>query len=380
MTLLYTIAGTYRAAGMERILTDKANALAKHGINVYIVTTDQAGRPDAFPLYSKVHRIDLPIGYEANNGGSFLDKLVHYPALQRKHRKLLRKVLEEIRPDIVISMFCGDEGFLPRIKDGSRKVLEVHFSRFKRLQYGRRGLWAIADRIRSAMDARHIRAFECFITLTQEDLGYWGHPANGQVIPNFLSSVPAEPSPLTGKTVLAVGRFSYQKGFDRLLDAWAEVKENPLSLSWNLVLAGGGELRQELEDQVLRLGIQSSVTLLDAVKDMDTLYRSASILALSSRYEGLPMVLLEAQAYGLPVVSFDCQCGPRDVITPGKDGLLVPEGDVRGLSDALLSLMAAPEKRKAMGETARRRAARWDKDTIIVQWIKLFTELSSSPR
>ena len=88
------------------------------------------------------------------------------------------------------------------------------------------------------------------------------------------------------------------------------------------------------------------------------------------------MVLLEAQSWGIPLVSFDCKCGPRDVITDGEDGLLVPEGDVPALAGALAKLMESSELRNRMGAAGRRNAARWNKDTIMQQWIRLFQEIS----
>ena len=114
MHLLYNIAGLYRPAGMERVLTDKANWLVSHGHRVTILTTEQKGRPNAFLLDPRVQTRDLAIGYEDNNGGSLLDKLVHYPAKQRRHRKALEAVLKELKPDIAISMFCNEVNLLPR--------------------------------------------------------------------------------------------------------------------------------------------------------------------------------------------------------------------------------------------------------------------------
>ena len=111
---------------MERVLADKANWLAAHGYAVTILTTDQLGRPDAFPLDPRIAKFDLGINYESNNGGSLLDKLLHYPAKQQRHRRALAAKLSEIHPDITISMFCNEVNLLPRMHDGSRKVLEIH--------------------------------------------------------------------------------------------------------------------------------------------------------------------------------------------------------------------------------------------------------------
>ena len=189
MRIVYLIAGTYRAAGMERVLANKANWWAAHGHEVHILTTDQRGRPSAFAMDPSINMLDLGINYEENNGASFLSKVLKYPGKQWRHRRRLTKALKTIKADIVVSMFCNDVSFLPKIQDGSRKVLEVHFSRFKRLQYGRKGLWALADRLRSRTDLEHVRAFDRFVVLTEEDKGYWGDLPNIVVIPNSVTTI-----------------------------------------------------------------------------------------------------------------------------------------------------------------------------------------------
>ena len=339
MKIIYTIAGTYRAAGMERVLADKTAWLCSHGYEVMVVTTEQKGRPSAFRIDSSVRSVDLGIGYEDNNGGSFLSKLVNYPFKQFRHRRRLSALLKKEKADIVVSMFCNDESFLPKINDGSRKVLEIHFSRFKRLQYGRKGIWTIADKLRSSLDLKHIARFDKFVVLTDEDRAYWGNLSNIEVIKNSIADRADMPSSLDTKTVVAVGRLSYQKSIDRLIDSWKMVCEMMPSCGWKLRIVGDGEMRESLDRQVNALGISDSVEFAGVLSDMDEVYANASILALSSRYEGLPMVLLEAQAHGVPAVSFACKCGPRDVIENGVNGLLVEEGDIKGMADALCKLI-----------------------------------------
>ena len=373
MRIVYNIAGLYRPSGMEKILTDKANWLAAHGYQVTIITTEQKGRPDAFPLDSRIARRDLAIGYEDNNGASLWNKLIHYPLKQYRHRKRLTEALMEIRPDITVSMFCNDQGFLPSIKDGSRKVLELHFSRLKRLQYGRKGLWGLVDRLRSANEVRQVKRFDRFVTLTREDLSMWGDIPGICSIPNGIRLQDIVPGGHKCNTVIAVGRYMYQKGLDRLIDAWKIVcEELGTGHSWGLHLLGDGELRPQLQEQIDRLGLTGSVNLCGTVKDMPSEYRRAAILAMSSHYEGLPMALIEAQAYGLPAVSFDCKCGPREVIVDGRTGLLVPEGDVQALARALLDLIRDPERRRQMGAEAARMAVRFDFEAIMNQWDQLF--------
>lgn len=376
MKIIYTIAGLYRPAGMERILTAKANYLSRHGYEVVIVTTEQKGRPSAFALDKGVRCVDLGIGYEDNNGASLWDKLIHYPGKHRRHKKALRDLLYKERPRITVSMFCGDEDFLPSVKDGSKKILEVHFSRFKRLQYGRGGLWAFADRCRSRQESRFAARFDRFVTLTQEDYHNWGAPANALFIPNFLEHYPPTTADLESKVVLAVGRFSHQKAFSRLIESWyrATLELGP-GHGWQLLLVGSGELKAELQNQIHVSGLDGCARILEPTTEIDTVYRNASIMALSSRYEGLPMVLLEAQSYGIPAVAFDCKCGPRDVILDGEDGFLIPEGDTDAFARALVKLIQDDKLRLRMGDAARKNSSRWDKEKIMKQWTDLFCSI-----
>ena len=372
MHILYNIAGFYRPAGMERVLADKANWLVGQGHRVTILTTEQKGRPNAFPLDERIHKRDLAIGYEDNNGGSLWDKLVHYPGKQRRHKKALEKALAEFKPDITMSMFCNEVNLIPRMKDGSKKVLEVHFSRFKRLQYGKTGLWGLVNRFRSAQDARLVRRYDRFVVLTGEDKKNWGPMDTIRVIPNPVNFRPQTPAALDGKTIIAVGRYTHQKGLERLIDAWSRI---PHKEGWSLRLVGDGEDRQTLENQIKESGLEGSVLLGRAESDMDSVYRGAALLALPSRYEGLPMALLECQAFGVPAVAFDCRCGPREIIKNGKTGFLVKEGDVTCLASALEKLMRDDSLRKEMGRNAFLNAEAWRPETIMPKWIQLFQEI-----
>lgn len=358
------------------MLANKANALAAAGHEPVIVTTDQRGREPAFALDPSIRSIDLSIGYEDNNGGAFLDKLIHYPAKQKAHRKKLRDILMAEKADVVVSMFCGDERFITGIKDGSRKMAEIHFSRFKRLQYGRKGIWALADKFRNRQDLKVARRFERFIVLTEEDRGYWeadaiaaGKPmTNLTVIPNARTFRCDSPSSLEAHEVIAVGRYSAQKHLDALLEAWQKAVKG----DWKLRLVGDGGERDSLEAKAAGLGIGGSVIFGKSEGDIRDIYSHASILALSSHYEGLPMVLIEAQAAGLPIVSFECKCGPRDVITDGVDGFLVPQNDTSALAARLSALMEDKKLRKSMGAAAFKASERFDESRIMKMWIELF--------
>lgn len=373
MRIVYNIAGTYNSGGMERVLANKANWLVRYGYEVIIITTDQQGKSSFFELDSRIRCYDLGVNYDDNNDKSFFNKFTHYPFKLYKHKKRLTNLLNILKADIVISMFCNDVSFITKIKDGSKKILEIHFSRFKRLQYGRKGLWKYADWWRYQTDAKVVNRFDKFIVLTEEDKGYWGNLSNMIVIPNARTFKVSEPAKLNHSKVIAVGRLEHQKGFDRLIDAWRIiVNEMP---DWSLHIVGNGELREELQKQIDTLGLSDKISLGKTETDMISVYKSASILAMSSYYEGLPMVLLEAQAVGLPIVSFACKCGPKDVIEDGLDGFLVKEGDVKTLAERLLTLMKDKELRMRMGMEAYARSEKYSEDVIMNKWLSLFDGL-----
>ena len=373
MKILYCIACTCHSGGMERVLANKANYLARHGYEIVVVTTDQRGRLPFFPLKPSIRSIDLGINYDENNGKSFLNKLLHYPLKQYRHKKRLKAVLMTERPDVTVSMFNNDAGFIPGIKDGSAKVLEIHFSKFKRLQYGRKGVWKLADWWRSKQDEKTVRKFDRFVVLTEEDKAYWGNLPNIMVIPNAISGIPAGTALLANKRVIAVGRYTYQKGFERLVDAWHLLASR--FPDWKLDIIGEGEERPLLEQRIHFYGLDGQVTLTRPTQEIGKVYQEASILASSSRYEGLPMVLLEAQAFGLPIVAFQCKCGPKDIVSDGMNGYLVPEGDTAGMAQRLEILMKDEALRKRMGLKAKESALRFNEEVIMKKWMYTFQTL-----
>jgi glycosyltransferase involved in cell wall biosynthesis len=360
---------------MERVLANKANYLAEHGYDVSIITTDQKNGKPFFALSPRIKCYDLDVNYSENNGKGIANKVLHYPFKQWKHKKKLTKLLNRLQADIVISMFGNDVSFISKIKDGSKKALEVHFSRFKRLQYGRKGLWKWIDAFRNKADLRLVNTFDRFVVLTHEDQAYWGDLTNMEVIPNARSFNPAETAPLDEKKVIAIGRYDYQKGFEYLIDAWKMVhNKHP---EWQLDIIGEGEFRKQLQCRIDENNLNGNIHLKPPTTHIEEVYLKSSILAMSSRYEGLPMVLLEGQAFGLPIVSFECKCGPKDIVTNGVDGFLVQEGNVRELADKIIQLIEDEPLRKKMGRMAKRNSERFSEPVIMNKWVKLFNHLEN---
>lgn len=374
MKIAYCIAGTCHSGGMERVLANKANYLVKQGYEVVIITTDQRDTPSFFPLNKKIKCYDLGINYEENNGRSFFNKLIHYPGKQRKHKKRLIDLLKKEKPDITISMFCNDISFMPHIKDGSKKILEIHFSKYKRIQYGRKGLWKLADRWLSRQDEKWVRRFDKFVVLTEEDRRYWGNLHNITVIPNARTFTPSQTADMENKKVIAVGRYTYQKGFERLIEAWHLII--PDFPDWRLEIVGDGEQRAMLKEMTARYGIENSVVLVPANNEIEKHYLSSSVYAMTSRYEGLPMVLLEAQAFGLPIISFNCKCGPSDIVDNGKNGFLVEESDIPAFASQLRKVMADIELRKKMSRNALETSKKFSVEPVMSHWMQLFKSLT----
>lgn len=380
MKIVYCILDCSQPGGTERTLSVQANYFAGHGHEVHIVTTETpANAVPAYDFSDKIRFHNLAIGYRDVDGGLSPSKLLGRLRRGRTHRARLTALLMELRADVVVTMFGHEMSFLYKIKDGSKKISEFHFSRDYRDVESRSQGYSWAKRqftlLKEWRKRRFIRHYDAFVILTRQDAAKWGALPNLHVIPNARTFTTDNPAQLENKEVLAVGRYAYQKGFDLLLQAWAAVCREVSG--WTLRIVGDGELRDELQQMVARLGVGDSVILARQSSDVQSLYRRAAIYVMSSRYEGLPMVLLEAQAAGLPIVSFACPCGPSDVVTDGRDGFLVPAGDTDALAARLLTLMRDPALRQRMGAAAYADSARFSTEAVMEQWERLFDSLLS---
>lgn len=221
--------------------------------------------------------------------------------------------------------------------------------------------------------ARIYRRVDAAVMLTAGDRDAFraavGPRANLLVIPNGVPAAARGRASLESPTVVAVGRLTHQKGFERLVEAFAEVA--PVHPQWRLRICGAGNRRKQLERQIAESGLEGVVTLAGQVQHIDRELLGASIFALSSRFEGLPMALIEAMSVGLPVVAFDCPTGPREVIEDGRSGRLVPEGDTAALSLALLELIEDEPTRRALADGALERSRDYAIEAIAPRWAEL---------
>lgn len=376
MKLIYCIRALYNPGGMERVLVNKVTWLVRElGWEILVVTTDQKGRPTFYPFPKEVRMIDLGINYSDDNDFSPCRKIAGYLRRRRRHRRALTNLLLRERADVVVSLFPSESSFIPSIQDGSKKVLELHYCKFFRLQYGRKGILGLIDRWRTWKDDFLVRRFDKFVVLTHEDRNYWGRLPNIEVIPNAAKNMSGHFSDVSAYRVIAVGRLDYQKGFDRLIQAWSLVQADGRFADWQLDIFGQGEWKDMLQQMIYEEGLQANAHINPPTKDIASEYVRSSLLVMSSHYEGFPMVMIEAMACGLPVVSFDYKCGPRDIIRHGENGLLVKDGDIRGLAEAMMKVMGDDAYRKRLSGAALNVVSTYSEEAVMGQWTRLFASL-----
>lgn len=233
--------------------------------------------------------------------------------------------------------------------------------------------------VRRAM-ARCYSRLDALVVLTTRDARDFAAslpaPPRVAVIPNTVRKLEGGQAALTGRTILAAGRLTPQKGFDLLIRAFARVAaEHP---DWGLRICGGGRRQHNLQRLIDEHGLADRVTLPGPVKRLGAEMERASLFVLSSRFEGFPLTLIEAMSKGLPVVSFDCPTGPRDVIDDHRNGILVPAGDIDALASGMLELVADDQLRHRLGAAAALTATDYTIDAIGPKWEHLFRELGLS--
>lgn len=376
MKLLYCFFDCSNFGGTERTLALQANYFAEHGHEVSIVTTEEPVLDKrAYPFSDKINFYNLDIRYAEVDGSYSPVKILRRLRKGRLHRIRLQSLVQQLNPDIIISLFSHEMPIVNKVKGDSVTVAQLHFFKYYRnvetrlLHKPLLLRWFVL--LKEWRKRLYIGSYDAFVVLTEEDRSKWNLD-NIHVIPNALPFQSEQVSALDSKHVISVGRLSVQKGYDQLLEAWHKV-----SLShpdWILDIYGSGSEQERLE-QLIRKYQLDNVVIHSPVSDIKTKYLESSIYVLSSLYEGFGLVLIEAMTCGVPCVSYACPCGPSDIIKDGVDGLLVPVGDTDALAEKLCMLIENPDLRKKMGKEAAKNVLRFSEENVMKLWENLFHDL-----
>lgn len=373
--LVFCTPAIYSAGGVERVVTVKANYFSEQlDYDVTIIVTEGHGRESFFSLSDKVKVINYELFFEELWRLPFWKKVFVYLRKQYEYKKKLKADLMRIHPDITISTLRREINFLISISDGSIKIGELHVNRanyrntdgtsfFKRL-FAK--LW-----MNSLLG--HLKQLDRMVVLTDNALCDWPELSNVVKIPDALPFKIEGKSELNSKRIISIGRYAYDKGNDLLLQAWSIIeKKFP---DWVLDIYGNGN-KEPYQKLINDLCIDKKrCHLYGPTTDVCKEYFSSSVFLLPSRFEGFGLVIIESMACGVPVISFDCENGPRSIISDGVDGFLIQPFDIKTFAEKVMLLMNNKTLRKKMGDNAQKAASQYDIDIIGHQWKQLFDEL-----
>ncbi|UJF28776.1 glycosyltransferase family 4 protein [Kaistella sp. 97-N-M2] len=357
MKLLYITNGISGSGGLERVLSVKASMLAEDlGYEVHMLSLNEIAKDPFFPFSKKIrfHSVEV--------GGNPVTYLLQY-------KNSLQKKIDQIQPGII--SVCDDalKGFfLPGFI--STKAKWIHESHASLLLADRGKGVSLFKKAQHRLKQVLGKRFTKIVLLTEGNKKEW-HLKNLAVIPNPIPFESNQVSSLENKKVMAVGSYSYNKGYDLLLQIWSKAEKN--FPAWELHIYGKGthdHLHSTAKDLNLK-NIHFHAPVLDIEKE----YLNSSLLVLPSRSEGFGMVLIEAMGCGLPVVSFDCPSGPADIITDGEDGFLIENGNMEMFAKQVSVLMNDDQLRKGMGAKAKKNVQRFSAGKIVQQWDALFRSL-----
>ena len=379
MKLVYYIPSLFISGGLERIITFKANYLVENypDYQITIITSEQLGKKPYFNLSPKIKHIDINVPFDQPYNQSKLAKAIKFPYRYMLFKHRLSKELKELRADIVISTLRRELYFINSIKDGSVKIAEFHVTRHSYNINSRKSTNTVVNLIKKTFNQYYIDQISKlgkFVILTNEEKHNWPELNNIKVIGNPIVINTDKVSNCSSTQVIAVGRHSYQKGFDLLIKSWNLLTQK--YPNWILKIYGDGNTKEIIE-LINQLKLSNNCILEHSTPNIVEKYLESSIFVLSSRFEGFGLVITEAMSCGVPPVSFACPCGPKDIIKDGEDGLLVENGNIEQLAEKICYLIENEDVRKEMGKKARINVERFKIENIVKQWDDLFKELLS---
>ncbi len=357
--------------GLERVWSDKMNALCKAGYDIYLVTTDQGNHTFPYSLNEGIHHIDLGIRFTQIYAFKGLVRIWKTISLIFSFKKQLQVFLEEIHPDILVSNTSFFVDVLVRLKGEIPLIVESHGICERPFHMEKMN---VKNHFKKFFHYHAIGKADVVVALTKQDASQW-KKINSYVctIPDMVHlNLSSTFSTNESKRIIFVGRLDSQKGYDQLSKIWDVVSlKHP---DWSLDIYGEG-VDQEKNRNLIPQG--KNVFVHSHTSQILEKYKECSILILTSVYEPFGLVIPEAMSCGLPVVSFDCPYGPSEIISHGVDGFLVRQGDTSEFADKLFLLMENAELRKTMGLNAIQSSQKYAVDKILPKWQQLYNKIVS---
>lgn len=355
------------AGGVERFVCAMANHLDRQGMDVAVGSVDTPRERVSYVLEPSVRVVHGTAALAAlGEGGSRLGRARQLLQRQWHIGRALARLIRDERPDVVVlnglttacSTLLADASFAARTICCDHN----HFD-------ARSGLWRW-------LRAKLYPKVAAVVSLTQADAPrFRALNRHTEVIYNASTLRADEPAAVAAPIVLAVGRHVAQKGFDLLVRAWQVVSaELPDA---RLRIVGDGPLREETRALARELGVDDRIEWVDPTPRIEQHFRDAAVFVLPSRYEGMPLALLEAQALGVPSVAFDCPTGPAEILS-GDTGRLVPPGDFDALAKAMVELLGSVTLRQQMARAAIARSLEvFSPERHFAQWVALVQRVGS---
>jgi glycosyltransferase involved in cell wall biosynthesis len=357
MRILIVINNISAIGGTERVTSHVANLLAQKGYIVDILSIHQRSSSTFFSVDKNIGQLSL-----YPNEISLMKSLI--PASFKLYR-IAKKYDVVIFSDTQMSLLSG----LITLISKTKVIAWEHFNS------------TIVTRFGSRWFGRKMAAWlsDLVVVLTEQDQTSWQAKYwiknSIKVIPNPSAIKIKEKAvnEIRTSTVISVGRYTDQKGFDLLVQSWAAIDED-IRQSWQLKIIGpNGSAKPDLMKKIKELAL-NNVTLADTCADMATEYDNADIYVMSSRYEGFGLTLIEAMSSGLPVVAFDCPMGPGEIIDK-QYGVIVEQGNITALSDAISKLIIDKKLRHHLSTQALVRAKDFSEQTIADVWESTLADL-----
>lgn len=344
------------AGGAERVMVAIANHWAGDGKKVEIATFDQPGTGSFYETDSQVTLSELDLFGQSEGLGRAI-------AQNARRVSTLRRHIKQVAPDCVVS-FLTECNILTLFATVMLRVPVIVAEHTDPEKCPLAPMWSPLRKISYRRAAR-------VIVLNQQARMFFGRLSNVSIIPNPVLRCADEEQELAKDgahhTILAMGRFGSEKGFDILLTAFASL-DRVSEQRWRLTILGDGPEKPRLKDLAVRLGVAGRVVMPGTVRDTRAYLRKTAVFVLSSRYEGFPMGLCEAMACGLPVVATQYNPSVYDLIESGRNGLVVPVEDSAALADALRRMIADPELRVRLGEEATDISTRFGVQRVMSMW------------